>query len=551
MLGTFFQLQMAQSVQAARLRSLAVLSVFALLAAWAVTGPDTAPRLVELVAWTQLFASIVVGGALTGWRVAQFPKSRAAEFHLVTPVPDWQWIAAEVGWGMLRTSFVVIAGAPAVAALWAAGWICAAQAAALLFIPLAGGWLSGIMLAVIAYEPLWLRRLLGHAVLASILAYLIVFGLAGRWVGPRILAWYTSWRNVSFVALADVEDIVREMNPFRLLGTLGRVDLEGLGTRVASIVGLLLFFSLLGFWRLVCRLRRHYLEENYGHVHAKKEYGSRIADNPLAWWTARRVSRFKANVNLYLAWAVVGIFSIWLFERDRWPLWLGRDLMSFLESHGGAAMLAVVALQLATVPAAFLSGMWDSNLQQRLGRLELLLVTPLTPRQYMWASLVAVWTRGRGYVLAMLVPLIAMCLAGHQHAVTYLVLCLVAANYFLLTFAVAFRNFARTSPDRKGAAWGLAMSIGVPLLVWGLFAVRMGYAAAITPLGAIYLAAQSTGEQMRLSGLSPVVLWIVINCSTIVYFLLSMWLLHKAVQHFDQEIRSWFANHLYQSAGGG
>ncbi len=164
-------------------------------------------------------------------------------------------------------------------------------------------------------------------------------------------------------------------------------------------MSLLCVVCLLCFWRLAARLRPHYLAENYGRQFDKKQYHREIRDNPLAWWTARRVSRFKGNINLYLTWATIGLYSGYLLLGDAWPPWLAGPQLQVARAFGGEALLAAAAMHLAVVPAFFLSGLWDSNEQQRVGRLELLLVSPLTSRQFMVASAVAAWTRGRGYLL--------------------------------------------------------------------------------------------------------------------------------------------------------
>ena len=60
-------------------------------------------------------------------------------------------------------------------------------------------------------------------------------------------------------------------------------------------------------------------------------------------------------------------------------------------------MIATALMLLATVPAAFQYGLWDSSAQDRCRRLELLLLTRLDARDYWEAAAAAAWRRGRGY----------------------------------------------------------------------------------------------------------------------------------------------------------
>ena len=544
MLRTILFAQFRSPQHAARLRVWLVAGLAAIAAGVAALRPATPPEAVEALAWTLFVVVIVAGGVLTGWRAAQFPKSRAAEFQLVLPVADAAVLAGEMLPGMLRTALVVLAAAPLVAAAWGAGWIGAAETAALLAIPLAAGWLAGALLAVVAYEPPWVRRLIERLVLAAILAYLVLFGLAGAWFLPWALDAWSSLTAQSPLAAVDAESVLRYFNPFRLLGGLGQAFDEGLAWRVAGVFAALLAATALCFWRLAARLRPHYLEENYGLPRRRGRYERGIGDNPLSWWTARRVSRFQGNVNLYLAWAVSGLYCGWIFLADDWPAWLGGHLLRRIETYGGAAQLAAAAVQLAIVGAAFLDGLWDSSLQQRLGRMELLLTTPLDGRQYLTASAVAGWTRGRGYLLAALAVWIASAAAGRISWGTCCLLCLVSANYALLIFAVAFRNFGHFSSERFAAAWGLTLSLLPPLLTWALFSLGLRNAAAATPLGTIFLLTLSPADRAAFTPLDGASLAGLLIAAQAACLAASIVVLVRAALHFDARIREAFERQL-------
>ena len=544
MLRTIFLAQFRDSQNAVRLRVWLVAGLAAIAAGGAALRPTSPPEAVEALAWSLFVVAVVAGGVLTGWRAAQFPKSRAAEFQLVLPVSDAAVLAGEMLPGMFRTALVVLAAAPLIAAAWGAGWLGAAEAAALFAIPLAAGCLSGALLAVVAYEPPWVRRAIERLVLAAILAYLVLFGLAGAWFLPWALDVWSSLTAQSPLAAVDAESVMRYFNPFRLLGGLGQASDAGLAGRVAGVFAALLAATALCCWRLTVRLRPHYLEENYGLPRRRGRYEPGIGDHPLSWWTARRVSRFKGNVNLYLAWAVSGLYCGWIFLADDWPTWLGGHLLRRIETYGGAAQLAAAAVQLAVVGAAFLDGLWDSNVQQRLGRMELLLTTPLTGRQYLRASAVAGWTRGRGYLLAALAVWIASAAAGHIAWGTCCLLCLVSANYALLIFAVAFRNFGHFRGERPAAAWGLTLSLLPPLLTWTLFSLDLRNAAAATPLGTVFLLTLSPENRAAFTSWDGVSLTALLVAAQAACLAASIVVLARAAGQFDARIRASFERQL-------
>lgn len=529
------------ATDARRVRLGGVLVLGVLLAVWLVRRPSEPAETVELVTWSIFLVAIVVGGATTGWRVAQWPKSRAAEFLLVAPRSDWELVGSQVLSGMLRTALVVGASTPLVALLWGWGWIGAAQAAAILSISLMAAWVAGLLLAVVAYEPAWVRLWCERLVLALVVVYLVAFGLLGQRILPPLVEWWSAHGGAPAGALVDVAAVWRYFNPFRLLGTLGDAAPGALAVRTAAVLGLLGLVLAAAVWRLVRRLRAHYWDENYSTPQAEQESAGEVGRYPLAWWTVRRVSRFRGSVNLYLFWATTVLYCGWLVRGDAWPAWLGANQLRLIDSWGGAALLGAAALQLAVLPAAFLNGLWDSNSTQRAGRLELLLVTPLDARQYLWGSAAAAWTRGRAYLLAGLVVWMAAAATGHLTWPACLALSLVGGTQLLLYFALAFRQFARIRGDAHAAAWGLALAVGLPLVSAGLLHLGWNDAALTTPLGASYLLAADRADAAAAAARVPLATSeiVLLAAAVAVQVAASLWLLRGALVAFDREIREW------------
>jgi hypothetical protein len=133
-----------------------------------------------------LVAGIVEGAVLIGWRLAQLPKSQALEFLLVSLLPPWQLLLAEALVGLTRLALVTLAGLPVLVLLTAAGYLDAVDLGPLLVMPFTWGAVTGLGLAMWAYEPRAVRRWAERGTLAGIVVYLAVGVLAGenlvRWL---------------------------------------------------------------------------------------------------------------------------------------------------------------------------------------------------------------------------------------------------------------------------------------------------------------------------------------------------------------------------------
>lgn len=563
MLGHMLTAQMKQSNQSTQLRSWAIAVLLVFAAIWAIRRPASVPGCIELASWTLFLTSVVVGGGLTGWRVTQFTKTRAAEFYLVAPLSDWTLILGEVLGGALQTLMVLVATLPIVAAMYGAGWVDPAQAFGLITIPIAFGWLVGIALATVAYSPVWLRKLGEHIAMVFLLAYFILFGLVGHYFVPWFVGWLSQMTQTPLTVLTQFDQSLRYVNPFRLVGAIGRESGEAFFLQVLTVFGVLLGFSLLGVWYLVRRLRKHYLEENYSNQNREQKSSRPIRENPLAWWTHRRVSQFRGQINIYLGWGCVLLYSLWVAISVSQGAVVQWMIMAVFYFFGGSAMIGAFGLQFGLVSTAFLNGLWDSNTQQRVSRLELLLVSPLTAREFLGGSIAAAWTRGKHYfamavvawgvpaALTVIVPLFrpvsrskALATLAPTSIWAFLFAMFVAAVYVFFVFSIAFRNFARLKGDNQVARLGLLLSLGIPLLTSALFFLNLGWLGALVPLGAVFLLTSDPAWAAESTGLSWEWMWLMIFLATGCYLWMGRLLFQAAFKNFDQEIRTWFALHL-------
>ena len=130
---------------------------------------------------------------------------------------------------------------------------------------------------------------------------------------------------------------------------------------------------------------------------ARVRVGPSMGDRPLSWWAVRRVSEYSGRVNLWLAGGFGVLYALYTVAGPLWPNWTGRRVFMIFDETGGVPVWATALVVLAAVPAAFQYGLWDSNLQERCRRLEVLLVTRLSAFDYWHAAAAAAWRRGRGY----------------------------------------------------------------------------------------------------------------------------------------------------------
>jgi hypothetical protein len=162
---------------------------------------------------------------------------------------------------------------------------------------------------------------------------------------------------------------------------------------------------------------------------------------------------------------------------------MGRLVFQLFESWGGAPMIATALVVMAAVPAAFQYGLWDPTAQDRVRRLELLLLTDLGGRDYWHASLSAAWSRGRGYLLASAVLWLALGISGRNAWPDVLAAAVGGAAVWAFSFAVGFRAFA-TGNQSSGLA--SLMTIGLPLLLFCLVRAGATEAANLVPAGLSY-----------------------------------------------------------------
>jgi hypothetical protein len=521
MLGPFFTLAATspsrqRSFRRAVVTHLVVLGVAAL--ALVVQGRGGSPAALGQVALT---AGIVEGALLVGWRLTQLPKSQALEFLLVSPLQPPRVFLAEALVGLTLLGFVTLAGLPLLALLAAVGHLDSLDLVLLTLLPYTWGTITGLGLAVWAYEPRRVRRVGEAIVMGLILLYLVVGVLAGE----NLVRW------LDFLPPAAKNAFLTAFHGFHAHNPFGAVHFwlandVGHAWRTALAVELLaLAVAVLLLWRGSRRLLGHFHERHYEPVRdVSAQRRPPVGDRPLAWWTVKRVSEYSGRINLWLAGGFCLLYAAYLVGEAHWPAWVGRRVFQMCDAAGGAAALAAGLVVLAAVPAAFQYGLWDSSAQQRCRRLELLLLTRLGPADYWDAAFAAALRRGRGYFALALLLWLAALLGGRLTGAAALAAVAAGVMLWSLYFALGFRGFARGAQTN---GLGLLLTVGLPLAAWALAKAGWATVADWTPPGMVYRAGTGCWAPLWLVG--PV---LVAGCTLLIS--------RRALAECDASLRRWY-----------
>jgi hypothetical protein len=164
---------------------------------------------------------------------------------------------------------------------------------------------------------------------------------------------------------------------------------------------------------------------------------------------------------------------------------MGRAVFEIFERLGGAPALVTGLVVLSAVPAAFQYGLWDSTVQDRCRRLELLLLTNLDGADYWHASLAAAWRRGRGYMTVAVVLWLALLVSGRAAPEQVAASAAAAIVLWGFSFVVGFGAF---SSGMQANGLGSLLTLGLPLLAAALAHGGVPVLAALVPPGAVYTA---------------------------------------------------------------
>ncbi len=208
---------------------------------------------------------------------------------------------------------------------------------------------------------------------------------------------------------------------------------------------------------------------------------------------------------------------------------LHPNLIRIERVWGGIPVLATGLVLLGAVPAAFQYGLWDSNTQDRCGRLELLLLTRLEARDYWQAAAAAAWNRGRGYFAVAVLLWIAALFGGKMSAVQVCAAVAGAVLLWSLYFTLGFRAF---STGMHANRLGLFLTVGVPLLGVASWKASVTLLSVFIPATSLLMGSVVPRSELLLWSAGPVAT-----------ALLTLFVARRALRSCDSELRRWYELH--------
>ncbi|MCU0705760.1 MAG: hypothetical protein MUF18_17470 [Fimbriiglobus sp.] len=532
MLRPFFDVAMLAPGRQLNFRRVAVgHALFVLALAWITLSVGVAGGAVSF-GYILLSTALVEGAALVGWRLTQIPKSQALEFLLVSPVQPRRVFLAEALVGVSRFSLVWLSGLPVFVLLVACGLIEVADLWPLAVMPFAWGAATSLLLTAWVYESPAVRRV-GEVLSGfGILVYLVVGVLAAE----KLIEWLNELPPAWATFLGGAVRFGYEWNPFGVIqywfsrDAVNWIANERL-TWVTAAGGVV---ALMAGTRAAYRMKAHYHDRHYKPLtSARAAQTEKIGDRPLSWWAVRRVMEYSGRVNVYLAGGFALVYAAYMVAGDAWPAWMGKLVFQLVEMWGGAAALATGLCVLATVPAVFQFGLWDSTVQNRCKRLELLLLTDLSGHDYWHASLSAAWKRGWGYFAIAGLLWVAMAVSGRAEWWGVLAAVVGSAVVWAFGFAFGFRTFS-TGKQTNGLA--SLFTLGLPLALVAMVKFGLTEFAGLIPAGLTYSPLAFGVNWSWWVGL------VALSAGTV-------WLTRTGLQNCETELRNWYdANQGKRSA---
>lgn len=532
MFGSFFRIA-AQSHGRRRVLRLAIwlhLSLYAVvpLSLWgSAPGPNVVIRNLGM---TLLLGGIIEGALLIGWRLTQLPRSQSLEFLLVSPMQPTKVFYAEVLVGITRVAWVTLSGLPILLLLSLNRHLSGMDVLVLLIMPWTWGVFTGVGLTMWAYEPIAVRRWLERLIFLAIMTYLVLGVLAAE----RLPYWLTLLPEDIGAFLMNLFRGLHFNNPFSVMEFWCIGSQKQTWPRMVRLELFALVAVLFMTVRAASRLKGHFQDRHYRQKEDKRTgYRETIGDRPLSWWSVKRVMEYAGCVNLYLAGGFSLLYAMYLVAGESWPSWLGRGAFQVVEiGLGGVAGMSTGLVVLAAVPAAFQYGLWDSSVQDRCKRLELILMTELDAYDFLLAAWAAAWRRGRGYAFTALILWLAGWWSGQLHAMQIGLAFFNAAGMLLVYFALGYWSFMS---GVVGTGLGSFLTLGLPLAVAVFHFMEQPWLVMCLPPGGVFAALR-----YPFSPVQPV--------ASFGLWLLGIALLRYSIRTGERQLRRWFDLNLGRKA---
>jgi hypothetical protein len=524
MLFPFLALAASSPSRQLAFRRAVVVHVLVISATVVALASRAAPHPSAFLGYVLVTLGIVEGAVLLGWRLTQIPKSQALEFMLVSPQRPGNVFLCEALVGCGRLALVTLAGLPILLLLIVFGFVDWLDLVPLLAMPFTWGAFAGLSLTVWSYEPQRVRRWAERLALAGVVVYLVVGLLAGE----HLKSWLDKLPDTMAQSFLAAFEAFHLYNPFSVIGYWMEQEPQhawqrALGMELAGLAAVCLLLA-----RAALRLKAHFHEEHYQPaVDRSRRRRPPVGEQPLAWWAVKRVTKYSGRINFWLAGGAGLLYAAYTVAGDQWPAWLGKRIFEVFEQSGGIPVLATAMAVMAAVPAAFQYGLWDSSRQDRCRRLELLLLTDLSGRDYWNAAAAAAWRRGRGYFGVALILWVTAAVAGKANFGQASTALAASVLLWAIYFAIGFRAFARGS---QANGLGMLLTLGLPLLVFACARAGWPGVAALLPPGSVHSLGTSEPTISRLAG-------------PILAAAATLLLARHGLAYCDRELRRWYELH--------
>ena len=370
---------------------------------------------------------------------------RTLELLLVSRLDDAQLVLGKLSGSLLRTGLLLVAAVPVFALAAAFGGVTAAQIAKMFVVTAAAAAVAASVANAVAF---WRDTTFQSLAITSfaLVAWLALGEAVAATVGPDAAAALSPARGL-FASLAP--DGGSTLFPF--LAVCGGVIVVATACAVARMRS----------WNTVVPLRPRFADEGGAGSTASRRASRDVWRNPVLWREIRTRAHGRAMIVVRLAWLLLFAVAVaGVVAQARSP-----------RPDRVAVAVAVVPMVLASLLTMAALAVTSVTTERDRGTFDLLLVSDLEPREFVWGKLLGVLGSAAEIVLLPLLlclMLIPLGIATPEHGV-YLALGLAMLTFFVTVLGV----YAGLSHQTSRQAIAVAVGIVAFLFVGVATAMRI------------------------------------------------------------------------------
>ena len=423
----------------------------------------------QLLAFSQLilvqfFAALIAAGA-----VAQEKDRRTLILLLVSDLRDREIILGKLFGSLLQMSLLIIASVPLLSLLLLLGGISFLQVWNTFFILLGSSIAAGSLGGLLAFWRDKTYQALALTMLFLLLYLICVEGLAlvlGVWIGPE-----------------TAQGLLLRLNPFRALAWVVNPPVSGTAAPTYEFIGMMVALSiglnLLTLWKLrvwnpsgepiikpdaekpaaATPLRDDSIEEH--NIHAAPGKVRKVWSNPILWREICTRAYGRRPLLLKLMYLVL-VILIAAYAIQQLPT---PEKAYRLEPGFGFVPVLVLSFLLLNAQAVT-----SITSERDLNSLELLLVTQITPKEFIFGKLGGIFFNAKEFLVPPLVFLVLLGVWGYCGGETLVYLLLVTLLFFAFMAMLGLYIGLRTVRSRLAIGHSLGtvffLFIGTMLCIY-------------------------------------------------------------------------------------